>query len=343
VRARPAWNPPNPWVGPTIAWDEGPPPASVEVLEDATREILSRNASPDVGFRWSVNPYRGCLHACAYCYARPTHEYLGMGAGTDFDTRIVAKRRAPELLREAFDRPAWKGERVAFAGATDAWQPLEAALRLTRRCLEVCAAYRNPVCCVTKSALIARDVDVLQELSRVAHASVSISLPLLDPARARALEPWAPSPAARLRTLEALARAGLSPGVLVAPVIPGLDDELPRVLAAAREAGAVGAAWLLLRLPGSVAEVFASRVRAALPEAAGRILHLVRGTRSGRLSDSRFAVRGRGEGAYAAAIGELFRVTATRLGLRTGDPGPAGPATFRRPGDLRQLGLFGEP
>jgi DNA repair photolyase len=334
-------NPPNPWLTTDVEWLE-PRPARLEIYEDASREILSRNESPDLAFRYSVNPYRGCVHACAYCYARPYHEYLGFGAGTDFDTRVVVKPRAPELLRAAFARPGWKGETVAFAGATDAWQPLEAAWRLTRRCLEVCVAHRNPVCIVTKGALLARDLDLLVALKRDARLSVAVSLPFLDESLARRLEPGAPSPRRRLELLRRLADAGLGPTVLAAPVIPGLDDELPRVLAAAREAGAVSAGWQLLRLPGSVMPVFAERVREALPERADRILHLVRETRGGELNDSSFDRRFRGEGPYAQAIGAAFRLHAARLGLDRARPG-ADPssATFRRPGDGRQLGLFG--
>ncbi len=201
---RPISNPPNPWLATEVEWLE-PRPARLEVYEDASREILSRNDSPDVGFTWSVNPYRGCLHACAYCYARPYHEYLGFGAGTDFDTRVVVKPRAPALLRAAFERPGWQGEVVAFAGGTDAWQPLEAAWRLTRGCLEVCAEYRNPVCLVTKAALVERDLDLLARLRREARCGVAISLPYLDDEVARRLEPGASSPSRRLTTLSRLA------------------------------------------------------------------------------------------------------------------------------------------
>jgi DNA repair photolyase len=332
VLPRPVSNPPNPWLTTDVEWLE-PRPARLEVYQDDSREILSRNDSPDVGFTFSVNPYRGCLHACAYCYARPYHEYLGLGAGTDFDTRIAVKLRAPELLRAAFERRGWKGEVVAFAGATDAWQPLEAAYRLTRRCLEVCAEYRNPVTVVTKSALLARDVDLLQRLRREARCSVAISIPYLDEAVARALEPLAPSPARRLATLSRLAEAGLEPCVLVAPVIPGLDDELPRVLAAAKAAGAASAGWQLLRLPGPVKGIFEGRLREVLPARAERIMHLVRESRQGELDDARFGRRFRGEGPYAEAIGDVFRLTCARLGLAAARPAEqARPCdTFRRP------------
>lgn len=339
MRPRPIANPPNPWESTAVEWLGEPPPARPAVYRDATREILSRNDSPDVSFTWSVNPYRGCAHACAYCYARPTHEYLGFGAGTDFDTRIAVKLRAPELLRAAFERPSWRGETVAFSGATDPYQPLEAAYRLTRRCLEVCAGYRNPVTVVTKAPLVERDIDLLRELHRVARARVTVSLPFLDPGRARALEPWAASPARRLLTIERLARAGVPVAVNVAPVIPGLnDEEIPRVLAAAAAAGARRAAWLLLRLPGSTREVFAQRLRAALPERAERVLHGIRETRGGCLSDSRFGVRGRGEGNRAEAIAALFEVAARKLGIETGADVSEATTPFRRPGQ-EQLDL----
>jgi DNA repair photolyase len=340
VKPRAISNPPNPWLTSDVEWLE-PQPARLEILADATREILSRNDSPDIGFTWSVNPYRGCLHACAYCYARAFHEYLGHGAGTDFETKLVVKLRAPELLRAAFERPGWKGETVAFSGGTDAWQPLEASYRLTRRCLEVCAEYRNPVCIVTKGALLERDLDVLLRLRDEARVSVAVSVPYLDDALARRIEPLASSPSRRLRLIRRLAEAGLSPTVLVAPVIPGLDDELPRVLAAARDAGAVHAGWQLLRLPGPVAPVFEARIREALPERAERILHLIRETRGGELSDERAGRRMRGGGPYAATIAALFRVSCERLGFAEArfEEVDTARTTFRRPGRGAQLAL----
>jgi DNA repair photolyase len=338
VYPRPVSNPPNPWDAATVDWLGDPPPALPRVYADATREILSRNDSPDIPFTYSVNPYRGCAHACAYCYARPTHEYLGFGAGTDFDTRIVAKLRAPELLRRAFERPSWTGEPVAFSGNTDAWQPLEASLRLTRGCLEVCAEYRNPVLVVTKAPLVERDVDLLSALAAHGAATASVTLPFLDAARARALEPWVASPERRLRTIQLLAAAGIPVAVNVAPVIPGLnDEEIPRVLAAAREAGATRAYWQLLRLPGSVKAVFEERLRATLPERAERVLHRIRETRDGKLSDARFGVRGRGEGELARSIGALFDAVRARLGFESG-PRPPFSSPFRR--QRPQLTLF---
>jgi DNA repair photolyase len=339
MRPRPVSNPPNPWLSESVEWLGEAPRSAPLLFADATREILSRNDSPDIPFTWSVNPYRGCAHGCAYCYARPTHEYLGFGAGTDFETRIVAKLRAPSLLRSAFERPSWKGEVVAFSGATDPWQPVEASLRLTRGCLEVCAEYRNPVSVVTKAPLVERDADLLASLAARGAATATVSLPFLDDERARALEPWAASPARRLRTIERLASAGVPVGVSVAPVIPGLnDEEMPRVLEAARDAGATHASWQLLRLPGSVKPVFEERLRHELPGLAARVLHRIRETRDGALDDARFGVRGRGEGPVAASIAALFRSAARRLGLDgpppgCGAPGPAGtaPTPFRRP------------
>jgi len=333
-------NPRNPWLSADVEWLE-PAPALLEPHQDSTREILSRNESPDIPFRWSVNPYRGCSHACAYCYARPTHEFLGFGAGTDFESRIAVKLRAPELLRAAFERPSWRGEQVAFSGVTDCYQPLEASYRLTRGCLEVCAEYRNPVSIVTKAALVERDLDLLLRLAREARCSVTLSLPFLDEAVARALEPGAPTPARRLETLRRLSAAGLPCGVLLAPVVPGLsDEEVPRLLEATRQAGATRAGWLLLKLPGSTQQVFEERLREKLPGRAERVLHRIRETRGGALDDGRFGHRMRGEGAYAQAIADLFARSARRLGFAVEREEPEPPTTFSRPSARRQLALF---
>ena len=272
------------------------------------------------------------------CYARPTHEYLDMGAGTDFDTRIVYKPRAAELLRAAFDSKKWKGDLVMFSGVTDCYQPFEAKLGLTRACLEVCLEYRNPVSVISKSALIERDIDLFQQLAEVADCHVSVSLAFVDAEAARAIEPWAPAPARRLKVIEAMAKAGVPVGIMIAPVIPGLNDrDLPALLARARDAGASSAGWALLRLPGAVAPVFEERVRAAMPLRADNILSRVRDTRNGKIYDSRFHVRGRGEGRYAETIASLFEATALRLGLKKrhaegeAEEEDEVPQTFRRP------------
>ena len=338
---RPISNPPNPWLSTAVEYFDEIPPAELEVYEDHTREILSHNDSPDVGFNWSVNPYRGCFHACAYCYARPTHEYLGLGAGTDFDRKITVKPEAPRLLREAFERPSWKGDLVVFSGVTDCYQPLEASYGLTRGCLEVCAEYRNPAGIITKSPLIERDLDVLTELNAVARVSIGVSIPIWDRAHAHALEPFVATPERRMKTVERLAAAGLSVGVNIAPVIPGLSDaDIPRILEAAHAAGARRAGFVFLRLPGSVKQVFEERLRQALPLRADRVLNRVREARGGKLYDPRFGVRGRGEGSHAEAARALFDSTVRRLGMNEGFHEADPPDTFRRPGRGRQLPLL---
>jgi DNA repair photolyase len=274
------------------------------------------------------------------CYARPTHEYLGLGAGTDFDRKITVKPDAARLLREAFERPSWKGELIVFSGVTDCYQPLEASYRLTRACLEVCAEYCNPVGIITKAPLIERDLDVLQELKRVASASVTVSIPIWDREHAHKIEPYVATPQRRMKTIERLAAAGLDVGVNIAPVIPGLSDaDIPQILEAAHAAGARRAGFVFLRLPGSVAQVFEERIRAALPLRAERILNRVREARGGKLYDARFGIRGLGQGTYAEAARALFESTARRLGLNQDFHGSAADS-FRRPGRGRQLPLL---
>ncbi len=328
-----AWsNPPNPFSPTALEYlEEDHPRASVHVWDDTTKAILATNDSPDIGFRFSVNPYRGCMHACAYCYARPGHEYLGFGAGTDFDTQVVVKRRAPELLREAFRKPSWKGELVVFSGVTDCYQPLEASLRLTRGCLEVCAEFRNPVGIITKSPIIERDIDVLQELQRTASLSVAISVPFFDQDVARALEPGVATPRRRLQIIERLAKAGIPVGVSIAPIVPGLDEGVSRVLAEAAKVGARFAGYVLLRLPGSVRPVFEQRLRDALPLRADKVIHRIQETRGGKMYDSTWGLRQRGEGQYAEAIHALFWAQARKVGLEPRWPDEARPETFRRP------------
>lgn len=342
---RPVENPPGRFVATAVEWDIPPPPAHLQVFEDDSRGILARNESPDLHHRWSLNPYRGCTHACTYCYARPSHEYLAFGAGTDFESRIVVKPRAAELLAEAFEERAWEGESVLFSGNVDCYQPLEHRYGLTRACLAVCLRYRNPVALITKSSLIERDLDLLVQLHAVARVRVLVSIPFWDPTLSRAIEPGAPLPARRFRAIAALARAGIPVGVNVAPVIPGLNDrDLPRVLEAAREAGATGAGMILVRLPPAVAPYFESTLRARLPTRADGVLARIRRMRQGALYTAGFGDRMRGSGPEWEVIERLFAVTTERLGLarRPADGGePEPPTTFRRPGEGRQLGLFG--
>lgn len=269
------------------------------------------------------------------CYARPSHEYLSFGAGTDFERKIVVKPRAAELLRASFDKPSWKGERVVFSGITDCYQPLERKMELTRRCLEVCAEYKNPVGIITKSPIVERDVDLLQELTRVANVRVSVSVPFWDPDTAKAMEPMVTTPERRMRIVETLAKAGIRVGVSVSPIVPGLnDDHLGDVLERAAEAGAKHAFFVLLRLPGPVAVVFEQTLRAKLPLRAEKVLRRLREAHNGKLYDSTFGKRGRGEGVYADAIRILFERTAKRLGLADDEMRPEeadGASTFRRP------------
>lgn len=310
-------NPPNPYLSAHHEWLEAPPPALPEVYVEQARSILSENDSPDLHFRWTANPYRGCQHACAYCYARPTHEYLGFGAGSDFETRLIVKENAPELLRKAFSSRKWRGELVAFSGVTDCYQPLEAAWQLTRRCLEVCLEFGNPTCVVTKSYLVRRDADLLARLSAEAAGHVCVSIPFADAKHCRLIEPQAPVPERRFEALRVLADAGVPVGVLVAPIIPGLSDsEIPRVLARAAECGARTAWFMPLRLSGNVEPVFFKRLREVLPLRAERIEHRLREIRGGGLNDCRFHDRMTGQGNYWEAIERLFKVSCQRYGLK---------------------------
>lgn len=345
MRPVPIANPPNPWLSTEIEWLEEPPSIRLEVFEDETREILSANESPDLGFRYSVNPYRGCFHGCAYCYARPSHEYLSFGAGTDFERKIVVKMRAAELLQRAFERRSWNGETICFSGNTDCYQPLEASYRLTRACLKVCAEYRNPVHIITKSPLIERDIDILAQLAGEARLGVTISVPFWNEAHARAIEPYVATPSRRIKTIRKLREAGIDVSVNVAPVIPGLNDEdIVSILEAAADAGARGAAMILVRLPGNVKGVFEDRLRASLPLRENKVLSRIREIRGGKLNDPRFGSRFTGEGPYAEVITQLFHRAIERLGLehRAMNSG-ANATTFRRPRrEKNQLELFDE-
>lgn len=329
-------NPPNPWHSTNVEWIGEPPEAQIEVFEeDATRSIITHNHSPDVGFDYSVNVYRGCSHACTYCFSRPTHEYLGFGAGTDFENKIVVKVRAAELLRQEMMRPSWKGDEIVFSFTSDPYLPLEAHYQLTRKCLDVCLAFRNPVGIVTKSALVRRDVDLLTELARQAAASVFFSIPFNDYETARALEPFAPSPDARFKAMEILAQAGIPVGIAVAPIILGLSDShVPTLLKRARDAGAKTAFMSLLRLPGSVAPYFEQKLRERLPAKAERILNRQREARDGKLNSVGFGERMRGKSEQWKVVVQMFEVYCKRLDLnqeKTGSYPQMRRNTFRRP------------
>jgi DNA repair photolyase len=311
---------------------EASPDPRTEFLRDPARTIIARNQSPDVGFDASINPYRGCEHGCAYCYARPTHEYLGFSAGLDFETRILVKPDAPALLRHELAAKSWRPQVVAISGVTDCYQPIERRLRITRGCLEVMAEFCNPVTVVTKSALVARDADVLAELAKFDASAVAISVTTLDVELQRNLEPRAPRPDVRLRAMEALAKAGVPVGVMVAPVIPGLTDhEMPRILEAAARAGARFAGKVVLRLPHGVAPLFEAWLERHAPLRKDKVLSRIRAYRGGNLSDPRFGSRMRGEGFFADEAAQLFSLGCKRAGLATRGPALSA-AHFRRPG-----------
>lgn len=324
-----------------LAPEEIGPALDVRYLRDPSRSIVATNTSPDVGFDASVNPYRGCVHACAYCFARPTHEYLGFSAGLDFETRILVKEDAPALLRRALAARSWRPRVVALSGVTDCYQPIERRLGLTRRCLEVLRDFRNPVVIVTKSRLVARDADLLGELARFDAAAVSISITTLDPELQRRMEPRAPRPALRLAAIEALARAGVPVGVLVAPVVPGLTEhELPAILRAAAEAGARHAGYVVLRLPHGVKELVDEWLVRHYPARRDKVMRRVRALRDGRLYDPRFGVRQRGAGPLAVQIEQLFEMGRRRAGIPDAQPALS-TAHFRRPtGGGAQLALL---
>jgi len=310
-------------------------------LEDASETIISRNDSPDIGFGASINAYRGCEHGCAYCYARPYHEYLGFSAGLEFETKIMVKRRAAELLRREFSNPKYKPETLAMSGVTDCYQPAERHFRITRSCLEVMAEFRNPVSIITKNFLVTRDLDLLKELASYEAAQVFISITTLNADLAAKMEPRASLPTHRLRAVEMLAKAGVPVGVLVAPIIPGLNDrEIPSVLEAARAAGASSAGYTMLRLPHGVKDVFQEWLRQNFPEKLERILGTVRSVRGGKLNVSDFATRMRGEGPYAEQVRQMFHVFRERLGFN-GKSRTLRTEHFRRPGDSQlSLGLI---
>ncbi|MBM4124292.1 MAG: PA0069 family radical SAM protein [Nitrospira sp.] len=324
-------NPPNPFESQYREWLDAPAQVKLHVYRDSTREILSRNDSPDLPFRWSLNPYRGCFHACAYCYARPSHEYWGFGAGTDFDSKIIVKPEAAPLLRQALLKPSWKGELIVFSGNTDCYQPLEATYGLTRACLEVCAEFKNPVGIITKAALIMRDIELLRRLHDEAWVQVYFSIPFADNETARKVEPQAPSIAKRLEAMAALSKAGIPTAVSIAPVIPGLnEDDIPEILLRSREAGATAATSALLRLSGNVEPVFLERMTEAFPDRIAKITHRL-GEMRGKGSEGRFFARHRGEGQYWNVVERLFEIGKKKAGFPEEEVRPI-PQTFRRPG-----------
>ncbi len=293
------------------------PPVPTTFYNDTSRTILARNDSPDLPFTYSINPYRGCEHGCIYCYARPSHEYLGFSAGLDFETKIMVKMDAPQLLEETLQKKSWQPQIVVFSGNTDCYQPVDRKLQLTRKCLEVFLKYRNPVGLITKNALVLRDADVLQEMSHLKLVHVMLSITTLDADLARIMEPRTSSPTNRLKTVEELSKQGITVGVNVAPIIPGLtDEEIPAILKAAVDHGASSAYYMLVRLPGAVEPLFLDWLQRNFPDRAGKIINRIKDTRQGRMSDSRFGSRMKGEGEIADAIVSLFKLNANKLNLQ---------------------------
>lgn len=285
-------------------------------IKDNAKSILTKNDSPDIGFEYSLNPYRGCEHGCIYCYARPTHEYLGFSLGVDFETKILVKEHAPELLRKELSSAKWEPTLIMMSGATDLYQPIERKLELSRRCLEVLAEFQNPVFIVTKNALITRDLDILTNLAKVNCIGVYLSITTLDDDLCGKLEPRTSRPGLRLKTIETLAKAGIPVGVNVAPILPGLTDhEVPEILKAARNAGAISASYVLLRLPYGIKELLATWLETHYPEKKNKVLSLVREVRGGNLNETQFGLRFKGQGEYAKQISALFKVHFKRLGF----------------------------
>lgn len=334
-------NPPQRFSKTTVEWIGDSPLQKTEVYEEQAKSIISQNDSPDISFTYSVNPYRGCHHGCAYCYARPTHQYSDFGAGSDFETKIIAKVNAAEKLKEAFMKKSWKGERIIFSGVTDCYQPLEATYELTRKCLQVCSDFSNPVGIITKGALIRRDIDLLKELNKKTYLKVYISLAFSDDKMSRQIEPYAPSPSVRFRTMEELAKNGISVGIGLAPVIPALNDrQIPEILKTAKECGADTAFMTLLRLPMEVKQIFLENIKTNFPDRCNKITNQIKAMRGDRFNQSVFGERMRGTGNQWEAIDFLFKSSCEKFGLNRKSRELEEPevSTFSRP--QRQLALF---
>jgi DNA repair photolyase len=306
-------------------------PLRTEFYRDTTQTVINYNNSPDVGFEASLNPYRGCEHGCIYCFARPTHEYLGFSSGLDFESRIMVKENAPDLLRKELSSRKWKPQVLVMSGVTDCYQPIERKLQITRRCLAVLAEFRNPVAIITKNHLVTRDIDLLAELARVNAAAVNVSVTTLDPTLTPRLEPRASLPQHRLAAIRELSSAGIPVNVMVAPVIPGITDhEIPAIVAAAVEAGASSAGCLPVRLPFAVKDLFVQWLERHFPERKEKVLGRIRDMRGGKLNDPNFGTRMQGEGVFAEQIHNLFAVACRKAGLR-GSRGELSTTSFRVP------------
>ena len=317
---------------------ESQPHIRTQLLRDDTQSIIARNQSPDVGFETSVNPYRGCEHGCAYCYARPTHEYLGFSAGIDFESKILVKMNAATLLATELSRPNWRPQTVTMSGVTDCYQPIERKLKITRACLQVLADFRNPTFIVTKNHLVTRDIDVLTSLVTHNAAGVTVSVTTLDASLAQKLEPRASNPRSRLAAIRELSEANIPVGVNVAPIIPGLTDhEIPSILAAASEAGAKFAFYTIVRLPLAVSTIFINWLETHFPDRKNTVLRRIQSIRGGKLNESNFGKRMRGEGILAEQIRKIFEVGCRRAGIKQDHP-ELNTQAFRRI-EPNQMGL----
>lgn len=298
-------------------------------FKDHAKTIVSFNDSPDVGFSASINPYRGCEHGCIYCYARPTHEYLGFSCGLDFETQVFIKTDAPQLLRNTLSSKSWQPQVIVMSGVTDPYQPIERKMKLTRQCLEVLTEFRNPVGIVTKNYLITRDMDILSQMASIQTACAFVSVTTLDETLAGRMEPRTSRPSLRLKAIQELSQAGIPVGVLMGPIIPGLTDhEIDPILSAAAQAGAKTAYFTLLRLPYGVKELFQTWLAEYYPQRKDKVLHRIQEMRNGKLNDSAFGSRMSGQGAYAAIIARMFELSKKRHGLDQ-SIGPLSTASFR--------------
>jgi DNA repair photolyase len=310
-----------------------------QFLTDHSQSAIAYNDSPDLGFGASLNPYRGCEHGCIYCYARPTHEFLGFSAGLDFESKIMVKLNAPELLRAELSAPKWQPQTIVMSGVTDCYQPVERKLKLTRRCLEVMLEFRNPVAIITKNFLVTRDLDLLSELAKHQCASVCLSVTTLDNDLRKVMEPRTSPPSARLAAIRKLTDAKIPVSVNVAPIIPGLTDhEMPKILQAAHDAGATSAGFTVVRLPYANAPLFEQWLQTHFPDRKEKVLNRLKAMRGGKLYDAEWGKRFRGEGIFAEQIAQMFDVARRKAGFKDRFS-ELSTAAFRRPGGT-QLSLF---
>lgn len=313
-----------------VDYQDDRPPRKTTFIRDMSHSILAKNDSPDLPFSFSINPYRGCEHGCIYCYARPSHEYLGLSAGLDFESVILVKTDAPVLLHDAFEARNWKPQVVAMSGNTDCYQPVERTLKLTRHCLGVFLNHRNPVTIITKNSLVTRDIDILRELARYHAVHVHFSFITSDPYLHRIMEPRTATPVQRLKAMRTLAENGIPVGVAVAPVIPGLtDEEIPAIVEAAATSGATSIGWSPIRLPGAVEPLFLEWLGKHFPDRVAKVTNRIREIHGGSLDEGRFGYRMRGDGAVAQMIDDLFTMSARRAGLSL-EAQPLDASSFRR-------------